>query len=60
MQKMLEENYKQYISGEITQKEYIRRIKPIDQAIDKLEMSILQDTPALKGSSLLHSQKQEN
>ena len=41
MQKMLEENYKQYISGEITEKEYLRRIKPIDEAIDKFEMSTL-------------------
>ena len=60
MQKMLEENYEQYISGEITQEEYIRRIKPIDQAIDKFEMSILQDNPVLKGSSLLLSHKQES
>ncbi len=60
MQKMLDENYKQYISGEITQKEYITRIKPIDKEIDKFEMSTLQDTPALKESFLLHSHKQEN
>jgi len=60
MQKMLEENYKQYISGEITEKEYLRRIKPIDEEIDKLEMSTLQDTPVLKGSSLLLSHKQES
>ncbi len=51
MQKMLEESYKQYISGEITEKEYLIRVKPIDEAIGKLEMSTLQDTPALRGSS---------
>ncbi len=51
MQKMLEENYKQYLFGEITQTEYITRIKPIDEAIDKLEMSTLQDILALKESS---------
>ena len=60
MQKMLEENYKQYTSGEITEKEYLCRIKPIDEEIDKLEMSTLQDTLALRGSSLLLSHKQES
>jgi len=60
MQKMLEENYKQYISGEITEKEYLRRIKPIDEEIDKFEMSTLPGTLALKGSSLLLSRKQES
>ena len=60
MQKMLEENYKQYITGEITEKEYLIRIKPIDQAIDKLEISTLQDTPALKGSSSQLSQLPES
>ena len=56
MQKMLEENYNQYISGEITQKEYLIRIKPIDEEIGKLEMSTLQDIPALKEAFLLSSQ----
>lgn len=51
MQKMLEEYYKQYGSGEITQKEYLIRIKPIDKEIGKLEMATLRDTPALKVSS---------
>ena len=50
MQKMLEENYKQYINGEITEQEYIRRIKPIDEAIEKLEMATPQDNPVLKVS----------
>jgi len=50
MQKMLKENYKQYINGEITEQEYIRRIKPIDEAIGKLEMATLQDIPVLKES----------
>ncbi len=60
MQKMLEENYKQYISGEITEKEYLCRIKPIDEEIDKLEMSTLLDIPALKEAFLLYSQMQEH
>jgi hypothetical protein len=51
MQKMLDENYQLYISQQITEKEYLRRIKPIDEAIDKQEMAILQDTLALKESS---------
>ena len=60
MQKMLEENYKQYISGEIPQKEYLIRIKPIDEAIGKLEVSTLQDIPALKEAFLLYSQMREH
>lgn len=54
MQKMLEENYMQYTSGEITQKEYLIRIKPIDKEIQKLELAILQDSLVLKESSLQH------
>ena len=57
MQKMLEENYKQYISSEITEKEYLIRIKPIDEEIDKLEMSTLQDTLVLKAAFLQHTPK---
>ena len=60
LQKMLEEEYRQYKLGEITQKEYLVRIKPIDQEIGKIEMSTLQDIPALRGSSLLHFQMQEH
>ena len=52
LQKMLEEYYGQYRSGEITEKDYLTLIKPIDQAIDNLEMATLQDIPALRGSSL--------
>ena len=55
LQKILQENYKLYISGEITEKEYLTRIKPIDQAIDKIEMAtLLQDTPACEISPLKH------
>lgn len=58
LQKLLEENYRQYKLGEITEKEYIIKAKPIDQAIDKIEMAILlQDTLALKESSLQHTPK---
>lgn len=51
LQKMLEEEYRRYKLGETTQKEYLIRVKPIDQEISKIEMSTLQDTPALRGSS---------
>ena len=51
LQKMLEEYYSQYRSGEITEKEYLILIKPIDQAIDNLEMATLRDIPALRESS---------
>ena len=57
MQKMLEENYTLYTSKRITEKEYLIRIKPIDREIDKLEMSTLQDIPALKATSLQHAPK---
>ena len=57
MQKMLSVNYDLYKAGVITQSEYIERIKPIDKAIDKLEMATLRDTLALKGASLRHCQK---
>jgi len=48
MQKMLTVNYELYKTGVLTQSEYIERIKPIDKAIDKLEMATLQGTPVLK------------
>jgi hypothetical protein len=48
LQKMLEENYKLYKSGEISEKEYLTRVKPIDEAIGKLEMATLRDTPLWK------------
>ena len=51
LQKILEEEYRRYKLGEITQKEYLMRIKPIDQEISKIEISTLQDTLAVKGSS---------
>ena len=57
MQKILEEYYQQYMSGEITEKEYLIQIKPIDKEIGKLEMAILQDTLAWRGSFLPHTPK---
>ena len=42
MQKMLDENYKLYISHQITEEEYLIRIKPIDESIAKMEMKTLE------------------
>ena len=55
LQKILEENYRQYKLGNMTEKEYIIRVKPIDQEIGKIEMSTLLDTSGLKEPFLLHS-----
>jgi hypothetical protein len=60
LQKMLEEYYSQYRSGEITEKEYLILIKPIDEAIGNLEMATLQDILALRGSSSPHSHTPES
>jgi len=54
MQKMLEENYKLYLSGDISEYEYLVRIKPIDREIEKLEMSTLQGMTALQEASSAH------
>ena len=52
-------DYVAYKEGEITQKEYLVRAKSLDREIADLEMSTLLGTAALRGSSLLHFQKQE-
>ncbi len=56
----LKKEYYLYKHGNISEKEYLDRARPIDLAIDNIEMSTLQDTLALKGSSLLLSHKQES
>ncbi len=58
LQKMLEEEYQRYKLDNITQKEYLIRVKPIDQEIGKIEMSTLQGTLSLRGSSLQSFQTQ--
>lgn len=60
LQKKLEAEYCVYTKGFISQKEYCTRAKPIDMAIEKLEMSTLQGTPVLKAISSLHFQMQEH
>jgi len=51
LQKMLMDEYIAYKAGKITEKEYLRRAKPIDEAIGNAEMSTLLGTPVLKKSS---------
>ena len=60
LHKDLTNEYISYNAGEMTQDEYLVKIKPIDQAIDDFEMATLQDTLALRGSSSLLSQKPES
>jgi len=45
LHRQLEKEYYFYRSGVISEKEYLRRVKPIDMEITELEMSTLQDTP---------------
>lgn len=59
LQKILEAHYQHYKLGKINEKEYLARIKPVDEAIGKLEMSTLRDTLFLRGSSSLHFQMQK-
>jgi hypothetical protein len=55
LQKLLEENYRQYKLGEITKKEYLIKVKHIDREIAKLEMTILHQYFPVSGiSSLQH------
>ena len=55
LQKALMGEYLLYKQGVISQKEYCSRAKPIDQAIDKMEMAtLLQDSPAYEIPSLEH------
>ena len=57
LKRVLMKEYISYKMGDITEKEYLIRAKPIDLAIDKLEMATLRDTLVLKGSFLLHTPK---
>ena len=52
----LELAYAQYKNCAISEKEYLASIKPIDQAIDNIEISTLQDTLALREPSSQLSQ----
>ena len=54
----LEAEYYFYTSGVISQKEYLKRAKPIDMQIIELEMSTLQGTPAWIEAFSRHTLKQ--
>ncbi len=60
LQRELESHYKQYASGYISEKEYLIIVKPIDEAIDNLEMATLRGTPVWKEAFLQHSGKLEH
>ena len=51
--------YSDYVEGQISEQEYLSRAKPLDIAIGKLEMLILQDTLAWPVSFLPHTPKPE-
>jgi CHAT domain-containing protein len=55
IQKSIEHIYRQYSDKLLNQKQYLALIKPIDQAIDQLEMATLLDTPVLKATFLRHT-----
>jgi len=57
LQKELMRHYRSYKKGNITEQEYLIKIRPIDLAIGELEMAILRDTLALKASFLPHTLK---
>ena len=45
LQKKLMNEYLAYKDGTISEKEYLARAKPLDEAIGDLEMATLRDTP---------------
>jgi len=49
-QRRLEEQYRFYSMGIITEEEYLKRAKPLDKAISALEMATLRDKTAVKRS----------
>jgi hypothetical protein len=55
-----EDLYRKYRNNAMTEKEYLAAIKPLDEAIDDLEMSAMMDDPVLRKAFLSHFQKQED
>jgi len=51
-QRMLEEQYRFYRMGIITEEEYLKRAKPLDKAINALEMATLRGMSVVKRSFL--------
>jgi len=60
LQKMLMRGYIAYRSGELSEEAYLAYAKPIDKAIERLEMATLLDTPVLRGSSSPQVHRQES
>ena len=60
LQKILMDEYNSYRAGVISEKEYLIRARPIDMAIDNLEMATLQGTPVWKEAFSQHTLKQEH
>ena len=60
LQKKLMDEYNAYKDGAISEKEYITRAKPLDEAIGDLEMATLRDTPVWREAFSPPSPKQES
>ena len=60
LQKRLEAEYQLFRANKISEKEYLRRAKPLDFAIGDFEMATLRDSLVLKESSSRYIQRQEN
>ena len=58
LQKKLEEQYRFYGLGIISEEEYLKRAKPLDTAIGELEMATLSDILVLKEAFAPHALKQ--
>ena len=55
LHQMMQECYALYQIGIISEKEYLAAIKPLDKAIDTLEMATLKECFALKEAFSTHS-----
>ena len=51
LQDLMMKHYDSYSSGIISEKQYLQKVKLIDQEIDNIEMSTLRDNLVLKVSS---------
>ena len=60
LQKKLMDEYLSYREGTITEKEYLIRAKPLDEAIGKLEMATLLGTPVWREAFSQLSQMPEH
>ena len=58
LHRQMDEHYRFYKLGKISEKEYLDVIRPMDEAIGEMEIAMLQDSSVLKGSSSKHFPKQ--